>query len=119
VNIILGHAGVCGVGHRRAIAVAEQCPNVYLELCGSLTTGHWIRRIVDAVGAERVLFGSDFPFIELRYALGRIVFGELNPEELRLVLGANARRLLGLGLDASAGTPNSLPSNNHSRVPNA
>ncbi len=96
VSIILGHAGVTGEGHRRAMAVAAKHPNLYLELCGSFTTGLWIRRMVAAAGAERVLYGSDFPFIELRYGLGRVVFAGLDEAELRLVLGGNARRLLAL-----------------------
>jgi len=99
VSIILGHAGVTGEGHRRAMAVAAKHPNLYLELCGSLTTGLWIRRMVAAVGAARVLYGSDFPFIELRYGLGRVVFAGLNNAELSLVLGGNARRVLGLAAD--------------------
>jgi predicted TIM-barrel fold metal-dependent hydrolase len=94
VRIILGHAGVTEAGHRAAIAVARDHPNLILELCGSLTTGQWIRRLVDAVGPERVLFGSDFPFIDLRYGLGRVVFAGLPPDDLRQVLGGNARRLL-------------------------
>ena len=94
--VILGHAGVTGAGHLRSIAVAQQHPNLYLEICGSYTTGFWIKRMVEAVGAERVLYGSDFPFIELRYALGRAVFAGLDEAALALVLGGNARRLLRL-----------------------
>jgi predicted TIM-barrel fold metal-dependent hydrolase len=96
VSLILGHAGVTGEGHRRAMAVAARHPKVVLELCGSLTTGLWVRRMVAAVGADRVLYGSDFPFIELRYGLGRVVFSGLPDDELALVLGGNARRVLGL-----------------------
>jgi uncharacterized protein len=96
VVILLGHSGVTGEGHRRAMKVASAHPNLYLELCGSLTTGHWIRQMVATLGPERVLYGSDFPFIELRYALGRVVFAGLPPEELALVLGGNARRVLRL-----------------------
>ncbi|MCC7361527.1 MAG: amidohydrolase family protein [Anaerolineales bacterium] len=94
--LILGHSGVSGEGHRRAMQVALKHPNVYLELCGSLTTGQWIKEMVAAVGPERVLYGSDFPVIEMRYALGRVVFAGLAEAELRLVLGGNARRVLRL-----------------------
>jgi predicted TIM-barrel fold metal-dependent hydrolase len=100
VVIMLGHAGVTGEGHRRALAVAAKRPNLYLELCGSFTTGLWVRRMVAALGAERVLYGSDFPFIELRYGLGRVVFAGLAEEDLALVLGGNARRVLKLSLYA-------------------
>ena len=96
VIILLGHSGVTGEGHRRAMAMAQAHPNLYLELCGSFTTGLWIRRMVETLGAERVLYGSDFPFIELRYGLGRVVFAGLSPAEEALVLGGNARRILRL-----------------------
>ncbi|HET8523980.1 MAG TPA: amidohydrolase family protein [Thermomicrobiales bacterium] len=98
-RIIMGHSGATPAGHRQAITVAQAHPNLYLELCGSFTTGQWIRRMVDAVGAERVLFGTDFPFIDFRYGLGRVVFADLSESERRLVLGENARRLLKLPLD--------------------
>ena len=78
------------------MAMAQAHPSLYLELCGSFTTGLWIRRMVEAVGAERVLYGSDFPFIELRYGLGRVVFAGLTPAEEELVLAGNARRILRL-----------------------
>lgn len=95
-KIILGHAGVTEEGCRRAIAVARKHPNLYLELCGSLMTGQWIRKLVAAVGPERVLFGTDFPFIDLRYGLGRVLFAGLQPAELERVIGGNARTLLKL-----------------------
>jgi predicted TIM-barrel fold metal-dependent hydrolase len=96
VVILLGHSGVTGEGHRRAMKVAAAHPNLYLELCGSLTTGHWIQQMVARLGPQRVLYGSDFPFIELRYALGRVVFAGLPAEALSLVLAGNARRVLRL-----------------------
>jgi predicted TIM-barrel fold metal-dependent hydrolase len=96
VVILLGHSGVTHEGHRRAITMAQVHPNLYLELCGSYITGHWIRQMVAAVGPARVLYGSDFPFIELRYGLGRVVFAGLRPAEEALILGGNARRVLRL-----------------------
>jgi predicted TIM-barrel fold metal-dependent hydrolase len=99
VRIILGHAGVTDAGHRTAISLAREHPNLFLELCGSFTTGVWIRRMVDAIGPERVVYGSDFPFIDLRYGLGRVLFAGLPPADLAMVLGGNACRLLKLEED--------------------
>jgi hypothetical protein len=92
--VILGHSGAIDPGFERSIAVARAQPNVYLELCGSWMTGAWIARLAAAAGAERVLYGSDCPFIDLRYALGRVVFAPLTDEERALILGQNILRLI-------------------------
>ena len=83
-----------GCGAAGAIAVARDHPNVYLELCGSWMTGAWIARLAAAAGANRVLYGSDCPFIDLRYALGRVVFAPLTDEQRALILGQNMLRLI-------------------------
>ena len=57
---------------------------------------HRLAAGVREAGAERVIFSSDIPFIDLRYCLGRVLFAGLNPAEQALVLGGNIRRLLKL-----------------------
>jgi predicted TIM-barrel fold metal-dependent hydrolase len=56
VSIVLAHAGM-GVASRQAGIVAQECPNVYLEpsWCSILDT----RWLVDLVGPQRIIFGSD------------------------------------------------------------
>ncbi len=94
VRVILAHAGVTPVGFRRAIDVCRRHEQLVVDTCGSYMTGEWIRRLVGELGAERVLYASDAPFIDLRYGLGRVLGAGLDERELGLVLGANARRLL-------------------------
>lgn len=101
VTIILGHAGGTPAGMDRAIAVAREHPNLVLEICGSQMTSTLLRHLVAELGAERVLFGSDFPFIDLRSSLGRVVAADLDDATLRAVLGGNARRLYGGGADVA------------------
>ena len=96
VPIMLVHSGSQPAAFPGAIAVAQAHPNVYLDLSGSFITGWWITRLVRAVGADRVIFSSDIPFIDLRYGLGRVLFADLAPAEKALVLGGNIRRLLRL-----------------------
>jgi predicted TIM-barrel fold metal-dependent hydrolase len=52
------------------------------------------RRAVDLVGADRILFGSDFPLLSQGDSLAQVREAGLNEEEQRLILGENARRLL-------------------------
>lgn len=59
--------------------------------------------MVTALGADRVLYGSDFPFIDLRYSIGRVVFAELELEDRLAVLGGSMRRLLTPASEAGFG----------------
>jgi aminocarboxymuconate-semialdehyde decarboxylase len=55
--------------------------------------------LVDVMGAERVLLGSDYPFPLGEQQVGRLVreHPALPIEAKQAILGANAARLLGLG----------------------
>jgi predicted TIM-barrel fold metal-dependent hydrolase len=105
VRIILAHAGVTPVGFRRAIEVCDRHEQLVVDTCGSYMTGDWIRRLVGELGAERVLYASDAPFIDLRYGLGRVLGAGLPTHELDLVLAGNARRLLGVAPPLPSHTP--------------
>ena len=54
------------------------------------------RRAIDLVGADRILFASDFPLLSQGRCLAQVREAGLHEEEERLVLGENARRLLRL-----------------------
>jgi predicted TIM-barrel fold metal-dependent hydrolase len=47
-----------------------------------------------AVGAERIIWGSDITFLNQAHQLGRVIGADLSEEEKRLILGGNARRIL-------------------------
>jgi hypothetical protein len=96
IPILLVHSGSLTAAFPGAIAAARAHANLYLDLSGSYITGAWIARMVREVGADRVIFSSDIPFIDLRYSLGRVLNAGLTPTEQALVLGGNIRRLLGL-----------------------
>jgi predicted TIM-barrel fold metal-dependent hydrolase len=54
------------------------------------------RLVRDLVGAERILFGSDYPVIAPSRLLGEIEASGLPDEDRNLILSGNARRLLGI-----------------------
>jgi predicted TIM-barrel fold metal-dependent hydrolase len=92
-SIVLGHAGITPAGVDEAIAAARRYNSLWLEVCGSQMTGPLIRAMVDQVGSGRVLFGSDFPFIDQRMSLGRVVCAPLTESQRQDVLSGNARKL--------------------------
>ena len=59
------------------------------------------RHVISILGVERILFGSDFPFLAQRRCLRETKRVDLDEEERRLILGGNALRLLGLPDDGS------------------
>ncbi|MEV0803044.1 amidohydrolase family protein [Kribbella sp. NPDC050281] len=91
--IILGHAGITPAGVDEAIEAAARHESLWLEVCGSQMTGPLIQAMIDRVGSRRVLFGSDFPFIDQRMSLGRVVCAPLTAGQRQDVLSGNARRL--------------------------
>ncbi len=93
--IIAAHAGYGDAPHPThdaALRVAGE-PNIVIEFCSTYLATGAIRRGIEAVGIERVLFGSDFPLISLEYM--RIAYGEaeLSAAEASSIYTHNALRL--------------------------
>ncbi len=95
VPIILGHMG--GETWWEGIRVAQEAPNVYLEICSTWTDPEKVRAGIEAVGPERVLFGTDATFFDASHMLGAIEDAGLSPAERTLVMCENARRLFKIG----------------------
>jgi predicted TIM-barrel fold metal-dependent hydrolase len=78
--------------------VREKLAHVYVDTAATpyLYDAH-VYRLGGLVGAERILFGSDFPLISQRRQREAIEEGLADDEAAqRLILGENARRMLGL-----------------------
>jgi len=54
------------------------------------------RSVIDVVGHERVLFGSDYPVLKQRRFLRSVLQAGLSDDELPAILEKNARRVYGL-----------------------
>lgn len=111
--ILMGHSSGVKHGVDGAIEVARRHPGVVLETCGTNIAGRYVERMVGELGAAKVVFGSDFPFIDLRYALGRLCFARLSDDDRRAVLGGTMTRLLAgvrrPGAGGSTATPTMEP----------
>jgi predicted TIM-barrel fold metal-dependent hydrolase len=79
--------------------VKKALANVYFDSAASpfLYTPQVYQQVIQLVGAERVLFGSDYPLLKPRRLLDEIETLGLAGETKALVLAGNARRLLGIG----------------------
>ncbi|MCA9982950.1 MAG: amidohydrolase [Anaerolineales bacterium] len=93
-NFVAGHSGNVAEARAEAIAAAQAYTNVYMETCSTFRSPGVIEELVREAGAERVLFGSDIPLMDPRSQLGKIITADISDEAKRLILGANAARLL-------------------------
>ncbi|MGQ9455464.1 MAG: amidohydrolase family protein [Armatimonadota bacterium] len=95
-KLIIGHCGFGYEGARQSCELAREHRNVYLDITSSTFYTGLLERVVEGAGADRVLFGTDLPFIDCRAQVGRFAFSRLSDAELVLVLGKNARVLFGI-----------------------
>jgi hypothetical protein len=58
-------------------------------------------QIIRLIGAERVLLGSDYPLVSQARQIEELRSGVFRTDDLRLILGLNAERLLGARETAS------------------
>ena len=95
ISWLMGHSGG-PFGSRRAVELALKTPNIHLDITLSMCPARQIEYFVGEVGSERVLFGTDNPFIDPRPQIGRVGLAEISRQDKINIFGANARRLLAL-----------------------
>ncbi len=96
VPVLLGHAGGTPAGYDEAIEVAKKQENVFLETCCSSVIYGLIERFVREVGADRIVFGTDMPFVNANAQIGKILYAKISDEDKRKILGLNMARIIGL-----------------------
>jgi predicted TIM-barrel fold metal-dependent hydrolase len=76
------------------IELAQKTQNIYIELSGSYPEAGAVRRAIDRVGANRIVFGSDQDVIVPAFGLAIYYEANLSPEEDKKIMAENARRIL-------------------------
>jgi hypothetical protein len=96
VTLILGHAGGRYHGHLAAAALAREHANVWVDLSGDCYALGLVEFLVEQVGADRILFGTDINWIDPRTHIGRVLDAEIPAPDKEKILRSNARRLFHL-----------------------
>lgn len=99
VPIIIAHFGSSpesyGFTAEDALSAAKMHRNIFLETSKQPTL-IIIKKAVETVGAERVIFGTDTPFGVPDIELKKIKAMRLSEDQERLILGGNIARILGI-----------------------
>jgi hypothetical protein len=98
VRLVLAHAGGRGDGRSEAVRLAREHRNVYLDLAGDIFCYRLVESLCDALPSNKLLFGSDFPWLDPRANLSRILLAEISAEDKRRILRDNALEAYQLNL---------------------
>lgn len=97
VTFLLAHSGAAKPG--AYVRIAREYPNIYLDLCFSAAPRGMVAKLVNEVGADKVVWGSDAYFYSEAQQIGKVIAADISEEAKAQVLGGNAKRIL-----ARAGT---------------
>jgi len=99
VQLIMAHLGGA---RQRGILDIHDLANVAVDTSGSQPEEGLVEYAVRRLGAERVVYGSDWPIRDYAVQLGRILAAEISDRQKEMILCGNARRLIGLGEDGGS-----------------
>jgi len=96
VHFIVAHAAARGAWPivEPTLRVAVEEPNVYLDLASSVARFGEFAAVVRAVGAGKLLWGSDHLWMCPTHQIGRVLLCPIAEEEKLLILGGNMARIL-------------------------
>ncbi len=99
-RILMAHSGgqpFAKGDWNRAIMAAQKHPNLYLETASSTIDTEFLSTAVAALGAGRIVFGTDTPLLDPYTQLARVRSSGLPEPELAQIMGGNILRLMGAG----------------------
>ena len=92
LQFVMGHSSPNELDE--AIELVKKYDNVYLDLCDIHRHSGIVDKMVNAVGAEKVLYGTDFPWYDFNYGIGSVLCAHISDAQKELILRGNAQRIL-------------------------
>jgi predicted TIM-barrel fold metal-dependent hydrolase len=90
VRFVLGHSGGRGDGRLQAIRMAREYDNVYMDFGGDIYCQRYFEQVAAELPENKVLFGSDYPWIDCRSHLTRVYMADISTHLKRRILRENA-----------------------------
>jgi len=99
LNLILAHAGGRGEMLYKVISLLERNENLYVDFAGDIFVPDLIEEYIDRAGSERILFGSDMPWIDFRFHIENILSSHISEKDRANIFSLNAQKLFKISLD--------------------
>jgi predicted TIM-barrel fold metal-dependent hydrolase len=90
VRFVLAHLGGRGSGRKKVVQLIHEYENVYTDLAGDIFDLRLIESLIDAIPDNRILFGSDFPWLDPRSNLARVFLADIANTSKEKILRTNA-----------------------------
>jgi predicted TIM-barrel fold metal-dependent hydrolase len=94
INFILAHSLGLREGVFKAIELVNKYENAYMDSSGFEFSDITIETIMKMVDHDKVFYGSDMPFHDMRGGISRILFADLNDAVKEKLLSRNFRKLI-------------------------
>ncbi len=93
IEFVNAHSASSWDGIEANCAVAEKFPRFHLDLTGSRLLWGAVEYMVQRMGPDRILYGSDSPFIDPRPSMGRMMCAHISDADKLKIMGTNAKKL--------------------------
>lgn len=93
VTFVFAHSGGRWDGIQAAMKIGRKYKNTYFDIAGDILGNGVLDYLVENVGADRILWGSDCYMIEQRPMLGVVLGSHLKASEKEKILRYNAKKV--------------------------
>ena len=83
IRFLMGHSVQGQVD--LAIELAASYPNAYLDLCDTGRLNGVIEKMVNKAGPEKVVYGTDWPWLSPDYLIGAVCYARIEAEVKRMI----------------------------------
>ena len=91
---IMGHFGAVPDNMKYAAKIIKSRKNVYGDTTVSMMYEKNVEWLVEIAGEDKVLYGTDMPFIDPRVCLGRVLHSDLSGSVKEKILGMTIEQIL-------------------------
>lgn len=96
VRFVLAHSGGRGEGRIDAIRMLQDYENIYMDFAGDIYCNHYFESMAEEKLLDRVIFGTDYPFMDHRSHLTRVYLADVSIEYKKAILQKNALKVFRL-----------------------